>query len=756
MEAPTKPTTSSLFEVYLRLRPSFAPNAERFLDVDAAGDKAAPTHITIHPPALDQRRKAVETFKFTRVFGEDATQLDLFHGTGLDSMMQGVLGAEGREGRDGLFATLGVTGSGKSHTILGSRSQRGLTQLALDVLYQNLGDQLTSTRRDRLALQSLFASDVSEAHMSAANQYLESIYGDGLDTRAHSRAQSRAATPLMVRPASPTKSPATSPTKSPSKPGLYPHLNPQQSCTITPSCIACSHKGNHRHSCAKAPQHPSIFSFLQRPLTTHQAKTQPPKDVSFASNSRPSSAMAPRRHMPRVSTMPQFPIVQGTDLDVDQTAEFAIVVSMYEVYNDRIFDLLAGSAAYQPSKTATAKRRHLLYKSTEHSPDRKVVAGLRKVVCENLDEALLVLETGLTERRVAGTGSNAVSSRSHGFFCVEVKKRLAGAATSNWSSSALTIVDLAGSERARAAKTAGSTLAEAGKINESLMYLGQCMQMQSDNADPTKSSNIVPFRQCKLTELLFSNSFPSSSSSAHQTRSSKPPQKGIMIVTADPLGDYNATSQILRYSALAREVTVPRIPSYTSTMVPLARPGTSASGRLTPSNPAANDAALESALSELTLLRQDLELTQIRLEEEIQRRREAESSWLTAETRLENLELELRDEIWEEFEQQLESERRRYHAAREAEQDHVESHLDKKLEILTRGLGDVQVCEDEEVEGGDKIAELQDENARLRDRLAAFEREKENTSPVRKMRVLKPRKWEGKEEFGVGLFGGSP
>jgi hypothetical protein len=114
MEAPSKPSTSSLFEVYLRLRPSFAPNAERFLDVDGGADsQAAPTHITIHPPAHDQRRKAVETFKFTRVFEEEATQLDLFHGTGLGSMMQGVLGAEGREGRDGLFATLGVTGSGK-------------------------------------------------------------------------------------------------------------------------------------------------------------------------------------------------------------------------------------------------------------------------------------------------------------------------------------------------------------------------------------------------------------------------------------------------------------------------------------------------------------------------------------------------------------------------------------------------------------------------------------------------------------------
>jgi hypothetical protein len=266
--------------------------------------------------------------------------------------------------------------------------------------------------------------------MSAANQYLDSIYGDApSDTRAHSRAQSRAATPLMVRPSSPSKQP------------LYPNLNHAS----TTSCIACSTKSNQRHSCVQKPQpQSSFFSFLQRPVTTSQAKTQPPKDISFVSNPRPSSAMALKRHMPRVSTMPQFPIIQGTDLEVDQSAEFAIVVSMYEVYNDRIFDLLAGSAAFQPSKTATAKRRHLLYKSTEHSPDRKVVAGLRKVVCENLDEALLVLETGLTERRVAGTGSNATSSRSHGFFCVEVKKRLAGAATSNWSSSALTIVDLAG------------------------------------------------------------------------------------------------------------------------------------------------------------------------------------------------------------------------------------------------------------------------------------------------------------------------
>ena len=50
---------------------------------------------------------------------------------------------------------------------------------------------------------------------------------------------------------------------------------------------------------------------------------------------------------------------------------------------------------------------------------------------------------------------------------------------------------MAGSERARAANTSGSTLAEAGKINESLMYLGQCLQMQNDLQDGSKVSPLT-------------------------------------------------------------------------------------------------------------------------------------------------------------------------------------------------------------------------------------------------------------------------
>ena len=152
-----------------------------------------------------------------------------------------------------------------------------------------------------------------------------------------------------------------------------------------------------------------------------------------------------------------------------------------------------------PGNQKDHRRRHLLFKSTEASPERKVVAGLRKVVCGSYEEALMVLETGLMERRVAGTGSNSVSSRSHGFFCVEVKKRPRGGMSNSWTGSQLTVVDLAGSERARNAKTAGATLAEAGKINESLMYLGQCLQMQSDNNEGTKVGESAHFWGHTLT-----------------------------------------------------------------------------------------------------------------------------------------------------------------------------------------------------------------------------------------------------------------
>jgi hypothetical protein len=186
---------------------------------------------------------------------------------------------------------------------------------------------------------------------------------------------------------------------------------------------------------------PSRFKHITRSIAK---LTSPFQESSFLSVG-PSSS---RRQVPRVSALPQSPAIDDINIAIDDTAEYAIIVSMYEVYNDRIYDLLTAAATLGKMPQ---KRRALVFKNTENSPDRKVVAGLRKVVCSSLDEALMVLETGLLERKVAGTGSNAVSSRSHGFFSFEVKKRHRAEIPGPWSGSSFTIVDLAGKSDLRLA-----------------------------------------------------------------------------------------------------------------------------------------------------------------------------------------------------------------------------------------------------------------------------------------------------------------
>ena len=112
MEPPPRPS-SALFDVYLRLRPSNSASP-RFLTVEERHG-SHPTHITVRPLVNDNRKRAVERFAFTQVFEEDARQMDVFKGTGIVPMIEGVTGAPGCHGRDGLLATLGVTGSGKVH-----------------------------------------------------------------------------------------------------------------------------------------------------------------------------------------------------------------------------------------------------------------------------------------------------------------------------------------------------------------------------------------------------------------------------------------------------------------------------------------------------------------------------------------------------------------------------------------------------------------------------------------------------------------
>jgi hypothetical protein len=369
----------------------------------------------------------------------------------------------------------------KSHTILGSRSQRGLTQLALDALFRSISTNILDPSTNPSLHATIAAADPSEAQVMSASMFLDTMYGDPL---AQARAASRAATPMV------TRSPSREIEPHFSCQGLYPRLSGLD--TGSPKSIrvvGAEESFLSRSIVSMASNIPKLPSFMRS--TTTQTRKNLTKSPIKAESYTP--VPTPRRTALQRPTaaLPHLPDISNLTIDSDQNADYAIVISMYEVYNDRIFDLL--TPALPGKSTKDFRRRALLFKPTEQSPDRKIVAGLRKIICGTMREALMVLEAGLHERRVAGTGSNSVSSRSHGFFCVEVKKRRKSRMPGRWGGSTLTIVDLAGSERARDAKTQGQTLQEAGKINESLMYLGQCLQMQSDLTSSTKVRDISTY-----------------------------------------------------------------------------------------------------------------------------------------------------------------------------------------------------------------------------------------------------------------------
>lgn len=113
---------TSLFQVFLRLRPPQVQKTqqpEQWLIVEPPATPAADnpeddmtsrisTHITLQPPN-DSRKRAVERFGFTKIFQQQADQLDVFNESGAAESIKHLL----QDGRDGLIATLGVTGSGK-------------------------------------------------------------------------------------------------------------------------------------------------------------------------------------------------------------------------------------------------------------------------------------------------------------------------------------------------------------------------------------------------------------------------------------------------------------------------------------------------------------------------------------------------------------------------------------------------------------------------------------------------------------------
>ncbi|MCJ8738670.1 hypothetical protein PDJAM_G00038410 [Pangasius djambal] len=165
---------------------------------------------------------------------------------------------------------------------------------------------------------------------------------------------------------------------------------------------------------------------------------------------------------------------------MDENLEFHIKVSYFEIYLDKIRDLL------DVSKTNLS-----VHEDKNRVP--YVKGCTERFVCSP-EEVMDTIDEGKSNRHVAVTNMNEHSSRSHSIFLINVKQE--NTQTEQKLSGKLYLVDLAGSEKVSKTGAEGAVLDEAKNINKSLSSLGNVISALAEG------STYVPYRDSKMTRIL--------------------------------------------------------------------------------------------------------------------------------------------------------------------------------------------------------------------------------------------------------------
>ncbi|KAF0046717.1 hypothetical protein F2P81_000350 [Scophthalmus maximus] len=165
---------------------------------------------------------------------------------------------------------------------------------------------------------------------------------------------------------------------------------------------------------------------------------------------------------------------------MDENLEFHIKVSYFEIYLDKIRDLL------DVSKTNLS-----VHEDKNRVP--YVKGCTERFVCSP-DEVMDTIDEGKSNRHVAVTNMNEHSSRSHSIFLINVKQE--NTQTEQKLSGKLYLVDLAGSEKVSKTGAEGAVLDEAKNINKSLSSLGNVISALAEG------TAYIPYRDSKMTRIL--------------------------------------------------------------------------------------------------------------------------------------------------------------------------------------------------------------------------------------------------------------
>eukprot|EP01061_Rhynchopus_euleeides_P003360 TRINITY_DN12621_c0_g1_i1.p1 TRINITY_DN12621_c0_g1~~TRINITY_DN12621_c0_g1_i1.p1 ORF type:complete len:669 (+),score=241.09 TRINITY_DN12621_c0_g1_i1:224-2008(+) len=234
--------------------------------------------------------------------------------------------------------------------------------------------------------------------------------------------------------------------------------------------------------------------------------------------------------LPRL-TRDLFNIVEEM-LDDDFSLNIKVTMSLVEVYNEKVRDLLP--------QTPVPRGQEPPNLEIVQQGRRIDVVGLSHHTVIGYERVRQLLLQANKNRQVAETKMNECSSRSHTITQLHVVQRHENPTPeSRDMESFITIVDLAGSERQSKTDAQGKEFQQAKYINHSLLQLGRAISSFSGG---NKGQQYVPLRDSKLTRLL-AESFGGNS-------------KTWMLATAAPsLFNFSESLSTLNYASNAKNIT---------------------------------------------------------------------------------------------------------------------------------------------------------------------------------------------------------
>uniref|UniRef100_A0A803XVT3 Kinesin-like protein KIF14 n=1 Tax=Meleagris gallopavo TaxID=9103 RepID=A0A803XVT3_MELGA len=175
-----------------------------------------------------------------------------------------------------------------------------------------------------------------------------------------------------------------------------------------------------------------------------------------------------------------------------QQVLYHLEMSYFEVYNEKIHDLLVFNAESRQKKQPVKKSESYFFPSFHF---RNVVSSYSDIQSW--------LELGNKQRATAATVMNDKSSRSHSVFTLVMTqtKFVDEEQRDHRLTSHVNLIDLAGSECCSTAQTTGERLKEGVSINKSLLTLGKVISALSKLSRNGKKT-FIPYRESVLTWLL--------------------------------------------------------------------------------------------------------------------------------------------------------------------------------------------------------------------------------------------------------------